>query len=111
MNRAIVLSGLASFAMAIVGTVVGANLVAPAIAEAQNTRIRAERLTIIDGDGVDRVLLRTIPGISAGMAVLAQDGTTSRASMNTGAVQSTLAGLAVDRASFHLERTLIGIGT
>jgi len=101
MNRAIVLSGLASFAMAIVGTVVGANLVAPAIAEAQNTRIRAERLTIIDGDGVDRVLLRTIPGISAGMAVLAQDGTTSRASMNTGAGQST-GGTLADAAGFEL---------
>ena len=60
MKRAIVLSGLASFAMAIVGTLLAANLVAPAVADAQNTRIRAERLTIIDGDGVDRVLLRTI---------------------------------------------------
>jgi len=47
MKRGIVLSGLASFAMAIIGTLLAANLVAPAVADAQNTRIRAERLTII----------------------------------------------------------------
>jgi hypothetical protein len=87
--------------MAVVGAVVGVNLVAPAIADAQETRIRAERLTIIDGNGVDRVLLRTIPGISAGMAVLAQDGTTSRASMNTGAGMST-GGTLADAAGFEL---------
>ena len=101
MKRAIVLSGLTSFLMAAVGSVVGVNLVAPAVADAQETRIRAERLTIIDGNGVDRLLLRTIPGISAGMAVLAQDGTTSRASMNTGAGQSTGGALA-DAAGLEL---------
>ena len=101
MNRTIVLSGLAAFAMALVGIIIGAALVAPAVAEAQNTRIRAERFTIIDAEGVDRVLLRTIPGISAGIAVLAQDGTTSRASMNTGAGAST-GGTLADAAGFEL---------
>src|SRR5438309_1236700 len=84
MKRAIVLSGLTSFLMAAVGAVVDINLVAPAVADAQETRIRAERLTISDG-----------------MAVLAQDGTTSRASMNTGAGQSTGGALA-DAAGFEL---------
>src|SRR5437763_14420740 len=102
MKRAIVLSGLTSFLMAAVGAVVGVNLVAPAVAGAQETRIRAERLTIIDGTGVDRLLLRTIPGISAGMAVLAHGGTTSRASMNTAEGQSTGGALAV-AAGFALD--------
>jgi hypothetical protein len=76
-------------------------LAAPAIADAQDARIRVERLVVVDDNGADRVLLRTVPGMSACVAVLAPDGTTSRVSMNTGAGRTTV-GTVAEAAGLEL---------
>jgi len=70
MTRAMVLSGVVGFVMAVCGTLVGLVVALPAVVQAQASSIRAEQFTVIDPDGAERIRLQTGPGIGAGLGVL-----------------------------------------
>lgn len=74
MRRVVLLCGMASFGMGFLGSVLALILAAPAVAGAQATRIQAEQFYIADADGRDRIILRTEPGISAGVGVADTNG-------------------------------------
>lgn len=84
MRRTILLSGVLPFTMAVLGTVVATSFLWPARGEAQPTIIRAEQVTVIGDNGVDRVRLVTGPGGNAALVVLGADGV-RRANVNVGA--------------------------
>lgn len=87
MRRAIVLCGVTSLIMGFLGALLALTLVTPVVASTLETRIQAERFYITDADGRDRVALRTVPGISAGVAVNDTNGV-ARISINTGGART-----------------------
>lgn len=76
-------SGVVSFAMAFLGTVMASTLAVPAVVGAQEARIRAEQLTIVGANGADRVSLRSAQNGRAVVQVLGADGS-RRTSAGTG---------------------------
>jgi hypothetical protein len=83
MRRMVFLTGVVSFAMAFLGTVMASTLAVPAVVGAQEARIRAEAVTVVGGNGADRVSLRTAPSGRAFVEVLGADGS-QRLSAGTG---------------------------
>jgi hypothetical protein len=101
MRRTIVLAGAVSFVMAFLGGLLAVTLALPAIAGAQESRIRAEQFNIVGDNGADRVMLRAGPGAGAAVWVLAADGATRRVAMATGAPAAT-GGTTPEAAGFNL---------
>ena len=87
MRRTILLNGMVPLVAAFVGGSLAVN-VATRPAEAQD-RIRAERFTIQDSTGADRIQFQNGPGISARVQLLAPDGTSPRVNIATGAGRLT----------------------
>jgi len=74
MKGAILVSAAVSSLVSIIGTVVALNVLAPAIVEAQETRIRAESVVVVDGNGTNRVRMATGPDVRSQVTVLSQAG-------------------------------------
>ncbi len=83
MKRAIFLGGAVSFLMAFLGTTLAFAVALPAIVDAQETRLRAEQLTVVGDNGADRVGIQTGPGVAASVRVLDADGNL-RSMLSTG---------------------------
>jgi hypothetical protein len=75
MRRTIWLSVVLPLVMGGVGTVVGQAVVLPALVAAQESRIRAEQVTVVGDNGAERVRMVAGPGISSAMQVLDANGT------------------------------------
>src|SRR5215210_5179675 len=75
MKRAICLAGLVSFLMAFLGTTLAFAVALPGLVGAQETRLRAEQLTVVGDNGADRVGIQTGPGGAASMRLLDANGT------------------------------------
>jgi hypothetical protein len=88
MRRTIILSGAAAFGMGLLGTVLGGTWVLPAVVAAQSTFLQAERVTVLDDEGEERIRLQTGPGINASVQVLDARGQL-RAIIGTGGPQGT----------------------
>ncbi len=74
MKRAICLGGAVSFVMAFLGTMLAVAVALPAIVSAQETRLRAEQLTVVGDNGTDRVRIQTGPGGAASVRLMDTDG-------------------------------------
>jgi hypothetical protein len=74
MNRTAVLSGVVSFAMAVVGTVVTSSLVAPRLVDAQSANFRAEQLLTVTDNGADRIRLVAGPDNTGALRIFDPDG-------------------------------------
>ena len=101
MRRIVFFSGVVSFAMAFLGTLVASTLAVPAVVGAQEARIRAEQFTVVGDNGADRINLHTGPGIAADLEVLDANGV-RRAVISTG---RSLVGDAPDNAFFVIWAT------
>jgi hypothetical protein len=84
MRRTVIIAGGVSFLMAFLGTVLALTLVLPAVADAQGQRIRAEQVTVVNDNGVERVQVLSGPEQAGGMRVYDTNGTL-RLSAVTGA--------------------------
>jgi hypothetical protein len=83
MNRTIILSGIASFGMAVLGTLLTLAVALPVAVDAQAARIRAEQVTVVGDTNVERIRLTAGPGVGAYLQVLDPDGG-ARVGVNTG---------------------------
>ncbi len=83
MKQAICLGGIVSFLMAFLGTTLAFAVALPAIVGAQETRLRAEQLTVVGDNGADRVRIQTGPGVAASVRLLDANGN-QRSMMSTG---------------------------
>ena len=84
MKRAICLGGVVSFLMAFLGTTLAFVVALPVVVGAQETRIRAERVTVVGDNSAERVDLATGPGLNVAVQVNDSNGA-RRAGFNTGA--------------------------
>ena len=73
MRGAIIISAVVSSLLSIVGTLVSVNWIAPAVAEAQGNRIRAEEIVVEDTRGVSRLLMGPGAGAIASYRVFTGD--------------------------------------
>ena len=64
MRRTAIVSGLASFIMAVLGTVLASTALVPAVVAGQDGRLRAERVTVVGDNGADRIDLANGPGLN-----------------------------------------------
>ena len=62
MRRTVLLASLLSFVSASLGAALAVGLLVPPLVEAQETRLRADSLTIASAGGVDRIRLSQGPG-------------------------------------------------
>lgn len=85
MKGAILVSAAVSSLVSIIGTVLALNVLAPAVVEAQEARIRAESVVVVDGSGTDRVRMRTGPGTRSSVGVFSEAGRL-RISLSTGGI-------------------------
>jgi hypothetical protein len=83
MNRTILLSGVAGFGMAVLGTMLTLAVALPIVVDAQAARVQAERVTVVGDDGAERIRLSAGPGVGAYVQVLDPDGGV-RVGINTG---------------------------
>lgn len=83
MKWAIVLCSAGSFVMAFLGTVLAAALVLPGMVEAEEARIRAESITLVGDNGVDRVRLHVGGDGNPSIELLGGDGS-ERIRLQTG---------------------------
>jgi hypothetical protein len=98
MRRTVVLSGIASFIMAFLGTALASTTVVPAVISAQDARLRAERVTVVGDNGADRIDLANGPGVNTAVQVNDAQGV-RRAGFNTGGL---LAGNDPDGSGFNV---------
>jgi hypothetical protein len=73
--------------MGVLGTVLAQNLARSGLAEAQDTRIRAERVTVVGDNGAERIDLANGPGLNSAVQVNDSNGA-RRAGFNTGGLLS-----------------------
>jgi hypothetical protein len=83
MKGAIIVSTAVSSLVSIIGTIVALNVLAPAVVEAQETRIRAESVDVVDGNGTSRILMSAGLGARVSMLLRSQAGI-NRISISTG---------------------------
>ncbi len=102
MKGTILVSGVVSSLVSITGTIVALNVLAPAVVEAQQNRIRAENVAVVDGSGTQRVQMEAGPGAYAGVRVLAPDGQQSRWSLYTGSGAPDTIGTLPEVAALNL---------
>jgi hypothetical protein len=74
MPRLIFLAGVLPFASAFLGGILALSLAAPAFVEAQETRIRAESVVVVDDSGTNRAAMSTGPGARSAVRVRSQGG-------------------------------------
>jgi hypothetical protein len=83
MRRTILLAGALPFVAAFFGGALAFSLLVPSLVEAQEARIRAENVTVVDGSGTSRAIMSTGPGARSAVNVQSVEGA-PRVSMNTG---------------------------
>ena len=83
MRRTILLAGVLPFVSAFLGGVLAFSFVVPGIVEAQETRIRAESVVVVDDSGMNRAAMETGPGARSAVVVRSQ-GEITRVSLNIG---------------------------
>ncbi len=83
MKRMICLGGVVSFLMAFLGTTLAFAVALPVVVGAQETRLRAEQLTVVADNGTDRVRIQTGPGVAASVRLLDASGN-QRSLLSTG---------------------------
>jgi len=83
MKGAILVSAAVSSLVSIIGIIVALNILAPAVVEAQETRIRAERVVVVDDSGTNRVTMSTGPIVSRSAVSVFSEAGISRAYMST----------------------------
>jgi hypothetical protein len=74
MRRTFLLAGVLPFVSAFLGGVLAFSLVVPGIADAQESRIRAESVVVVDGNGTTRANMNSGPGARSGVSVWSQAG-------------------------------------
>jgi hypothetical protein len=95
MRRTALVSGVVAFAMAFLGNVAASMLAGPMLVEAQEARLRAERVTVVGDNGADRMLLRVSPTGRAFIDLLDADGVRRVSAAQGGAPGSDDAGFFV----------------
>lgn len=98
MRRTLLVSIVLPLLMGFLGTMLAQMLAMPALVEAQNARIRAERVTVVGDNGADRFDLATGPGANVAVQVNDVNGV-RRAGFNTGGL---LAGNDPDGSGFNV---------
>jgi hypothetical protein len=98
MRRTLLLSIVLPLLMGFLGAVLAQTLAMPALVAAQDARIRAERVTVVGDNGVDRIDLATGPGLNVAVQVNDSNGA-RRAGFNTGGL---LAGNDPDGSGFNV---------
>jgi hypothetical protein len=98
MWRRALVSVVLPLVMGFLGTVLAHSLALPRLADAQDARIRAEQVTVVGDNGVDRVDLATGPGVNVAVQVMDANGA-RRAGFNTGGL---LAGNDPDGSGFNV---------
>jgi hypothetical protein len=73
--------------MGFLGTVLAHSLARPGLVDAQDTRIRAERVTVVGGNGAERIDLANGPGLNSAVQVNDSNGV-RRAGFNNGGLLS-----------------------
>ena len=74
MKQTIVFTGAASFVMGFLGAVVALVIALAGTVGAQETRLRAEQLTVVGDNGADRVRIQTGPGEASSVRLLDTNG-------------------------------------
>lgn len=100
MTAAVLVSGVVSSLVSIMGTILALHVVAPAVVDAQEARVRAERVAIVDGDGTERAIMSSGPGVRAAVRVHSSAGF-PRIDLATGG-QLPQGGTEPDHAQFHV---------
>lgn len=100
MKAAILISGVVSSLVSLIGTIVVLHVVAPSIVDAHEAHVRAEHVAIVDGDGTERATMSSGPGVRAAVRVLSSAGI-PRIDMSTGG-QVPQGGTVPDQAQFHV---------
>ena len=100
MRRTLWLSVVLPLVMGFLGTVLAQTLMQPGLADAQEARIRAEQLTLVGDNGMDRLRLEPGPGAGAAVGVLDSDGKL-RSDARTGGSPTT-AGTTPEAASINV---------
>jgi hypothetical protein len=83
MRRPILLAGVLPFVSAFLGSALALSLVIPTLVGAEQEKIQAPGVSVVDGSGVERVSLSTGPAAASSVRVLDTNGT-ARVWMNTG---------------------------
>jgi hypothetical protein len=83
MRRTILLAGVLPFVSAFLGGILAFSLVIPSFVEAQESRIRAESVVVVDDSGTIRANMNSGPGARSNVGVFSQAGI-PRISMSTG---------------------------
>jgi hypothetical protein len=83
----VLLAGI-PFISAFAGTVLAASLAIPAVVDAQEARIRAQRLSIVDGEGTERAVISSGPRANAGIVNVYSALGIPRVSMSTGVTEA-----------------------
>jgi hypothetical protein len=86
MRIPILVCGSLSSIVSIMGTILALHVVAPGSVDAQEARIRAERIAVVDGNGADRAVMRSGADGRAGVDVISPAGL-RRISLDLGSPQ------------------------
>jgi hypothetical protein len=87
MRRTLLVSVVLPLIMGFLGTVLAHSLARPGLVDAQDTRIRAERVTVVGGNGAERIDLANGPGLNSAVQVNDSNGV-RRAGFNNGGLLS-----------------------
>jgi hypothetical protein len=87
MRRTLLVSVVLPLLMGFLGTVLAHSLARPGLVDAQDPRLRAERVTIVGGNGAERIDLANGPGLNSAVQVNDANGV-RRAGFNNGGLLS-----------------------
>jgi len=100
MKVAILVSGVVSSVVSILSTILALYVLTPGVVDARESSTRAERVAIVDGDGTERAIMSSGPGVRAAVRVLSSAGI-PRIDLSTGG-QVPQGGTVPDQAQFHV---------
>ena len=83
MRRTLLVSVVLPLLMGFLGTVLAQSLARPGLVDAQDPRLRAERVTVVGDNGAERIDLANGPGLNSAVQVNDANGV-RRAGFNTG---------------------------
>ena len=98
MKRTVIISAVVSLVMGFAGAALGIMVLLPAIAAAEPTELRADRLVISGEAGTDRVVLKGSPGQAEGAVQLVDVNGKTRVGVDMGGPDGTIA----NAFGFHL---------
>jgi hypothetical protein len=98
MRRTLLVSVVLPLLMGFLGTILAHSLARPGVVDAQDPRIRAERVTVVGDNGAERINLANGPGLNSAVQVNDANGV-RRAGFNNGGL---LAGNDPDGSGFNV---------